>query len=912
MGWYDVLADGRGKLAFRLLIEGLPYEFVTDTDMERAVVTTTAGRVRGLLSESLVGGEQVHPGKAELEQDVVNVEIVDRFDGETPTTATQVLAFRPSVVTMLTADAVVAATSLSVASTVGLLAGDYVYIGTETMRVSTVVDLDTITVTRGIFGSTAQAHFIGNGDTRANPVVTNRPVFLEGRRASLFAYGDGDSPTGDGGALIWKGVLQADARLGGDGTTWQLQIAGLSALFEADIGGDITKPKGPRGIYYPASDPLVVRFAQGASATRDSASGTYVTRFISGFFETQEEFCAALNVELAAGVATAFTADASHAITAIPGEDGEHWYLEFLAGAVTPRWLHLQTSSSVDLVFRSDGPNYEIGSSVADGIPPVTASMRCTLRPLGRVELAPMGKGLVPRGSLFGRADGQHDYANAANAPDGRMYVDGSISTLPVPGSVRVEHAEYGSIGDVSGSLRYTSVDTTDRWIQGRYVIITSGQGPEFLQFTWTPTRLPILRFVATFASDGSLYDFIDNVTTNATAFSNDGSTPFILPTDIEDWSDAVAQATRGIRLATNRTFAGSEATSLLEMLTHEWRLIGVYPIVGSDGRIGVRALESFASTDTPSLYLTATNTLADGQDPSWERNADGQFNTRRTLTGWNPRDNEHKGAPIVVRDIGAYSLRKATREIEVAPRSFYAEGDESDPELVAEFVELSWPVLGFYGSDYAVIEIECPLIAWESTLGSIVNLSHHYLPDWNAGTRGIAGHNGLVIGRRWDLGAGRIVLRILVLGEPVAGYTPTLHIASKVSGTDGTVGPFTFVYEKDDPENAASYYTVGDTELTRWTSGTGARVMISEWDDTTPTTAVGTIIAFDPGLLRVTVLFDAVFAGLGASTHVLRFGTGTSLTSAWQGAYAFIADDTSKLNLGALGSGRNANVFGA
>ncbi|MCC7539223.1 MAG: hypothetical protein IT379_23575 [Deltaproteobacteria bacterium] len=907
MAWYDtILGDGLGQLYFRLAIEGLPYEFVTHTEMERAVSGTTAGRVRGLLAESLVGGERVHPGTAELEQDVVNVEIVDKFDGDTPTTATQVLAYRPSVVTLLTADATESATSLTVASTTGFVTGSYVYVGTETMRVTSVGSATVLNVTRGIFGSTAQRHYIGNGDTRANPHVTNRPVFLEGRRARLVSYGDGDSLTGGGAAQIWRGVLQADARLGDNGTTWQLQIAGIGALLEQDIGGDLTRPKGPRGIYYPASDPLRIEVTLAASTSQNSGHGLYSTQtvFLSGFFETQEAFCIALNVKLATLSLSA--GGTGGTLRAIPGEEYGHWYLEYKAATTNARWAYIRTYSSIDLQIDSLGT---ILGGDANGLPDVTASNSYKIFPLGLgADLLDPGMGGVPRGSL-GRPSGTAtDTANAANAPDGRIYVDGSLTGLPVPASVRVEHFQPGSVGEVSGQLQYTVANTADRYIEGFYITGFGTRGV-FTPFTWTPGRLPKLRFVATYSNGGTLDDFIDNLVANAPLFSNDGSVPFLLADDIEDWSSAVGVATRGIRVARNRIYAGSEATSLLELLTHEFRLIGVYPVIGSDGRLGVRALESFAATDRPSLYLNASNTLVDGQEPAWERGALGQFNTVRTLTGWSPRANEHEGSPIVTRDIGAQSLRKATRELEVAPRSAYADGNEDSPDLVAQYVELAWPVLGFFGSDYAVIDIECPLIAWETTLGSIVVLTHHNLPNWNAGTRGLQS-SGLVIGRQWDLGAGRIVLRILVLGEPVGGYTPTLTIASKAAGTDATVGPFTFNYSLDDPEGAASYYQSGDTEGDRWAPTMGARVMISQWDVASPTTRIGTIVGFNAFSKTVMVLFDSAFPGLGASSWVLRFASGPSLGQTFQSFYAFIADATARLDLGGLGP-QNANVFG-
>jgi hypothetical protein len=76
--WAQVKATGRGKLAFRLFIEGFRTQFVTDSEMQILTDDPTA-RIRavGLQRQGIVIEESVHIPEADLEQGSVSLTIVD-------------------------------------------------------------------------------------------------------------------------------------------------------------------------------------------------------------------------------------------------------------------------------------------------------------------------------------------------------------------------------------------------------------------------------------------------------------------------------------------------------------------------------------------------------------------------------------------------------------------------------------------------------------------------------------------------------------------------------------------------------------------------------------------------------------------------------------------------------------------
>ncbi len=900
MSWARVLATGCGKTSYRLQIEGLGYEFVTDAALERVGSGATTWRIHGLKREALVGGESADPAHAELEQQTLNIRIVDVDAGVSASVKPSLaLAYRPSITTWLTAELSASGTAITVESTSGLANGDIIHIGTEAILIGTVASSTSLTgCTRGRWNSIAQKHVIGDGETRANPQVTNRPLCIEGRRAWLFAYGESDLTTDVGygagaGTQVWIGVCQTDARLVGNLTEWEIQVAGIWAITEQALGGEIGRPMRPRGVYYSAEAPLRYSIYQHSSATKPTFATAGTVEYLTGFFETQQDFCDAFN----AAIAGKFSG--GNSLTALDAGDGAHWYLQYSTGtAGNERWAYINVNSPIDALFRSDIAEGPDGAHPV-GLPTVAASSSYSLFPLATTHYMDPptlpAAGQVPRGSYTGAGAAPtlfRDPTAVTTAPATRVYLDDDVGDIQASSGDSQFTAFDRSGNTIDGIVHYTGVDTTDNYVSLSDGVLVAGVAPA-QQFVWSgPDQLPEFKFVHSFTQGDDLADFRDTIVNGAADNGNSGTWPFITVNDLADWSAEVEAAARGKRAATDRSFSGSETASIRELLTAEFRLLGVFPSVESDGRVGVARLRSPAATEATEGTVGASSVLVSRSAPTWERNALGSVNTVIYLSGWNPRTNEHEGPTITVRDVGACSLRKATRALEVEPRS-------SGFSDLADFIALAQPVLGVFGRDYAVITCEAPLTAWTYTIGTLVSFTYANLPDWNTGTRGITSTAALVIGRQWNLDKGFVTLTLLVGAQLVAGYTPTLTISSKVSGSDGTTGPFVFNIDTADPLGTEEYYDAADTTWTRhWP--TSARVAVTEWDDASPTIAIGTMSAITS--TTCTITFDAVFAGLGASLWICRyapFDTASLLSS--QAAYCAVADAGALIDFASL-----------
>lgn len=133
MSWTNIKSTGRGGLEFRLVIEGWPYQFVSQRDMEQTIAD---GRIRmaGLDRAGIVLEEQAKPHLAETEGRAITFRIVDRQNDDAATKAFFTL---PTTTTWLSADITTASSSIT---TVGTLVGFTVYhIGTEAIKTDIII-----------------------------------------------------------------------------------------------------------------------------------------------------------------------------------------------------------------------------------------------------------------------------------------------------------------------------------------------------------------------------------------------------------------------------------------------------------------------------------------------------------------------------------------------------------------------------------------------------------------------------------------------------------------------------------------------------------------------------------------------------------------------------------------------------
>ena len=183
MTLYDDLAQ-RAKhidLILGLVVDGAPYVFV-----ERPIPSTFA-----ILTDraQVVAVKTVKEGESRLDLEIrrevsatVDFDLIGNEDGSLD----QILSVNRRRAAWITADAAVGATTLTLTSTAGMVAGDTIYVGAESVRVGVVASATSLTgCTRGYLGTTAVPLFGDASD--GDPVYRYVPSW-EGRRAWLYAW----------------------------------------------------------------------------------------------------------------------------------------------------------------------------------------------------------------------------------------------------------------------------------------------------------------------------------------------------------------------------------------------------------------------------------------------------------------------------------------------------------------------------------------------------------------------------------------------------------------------------------------------------------------------------------------------------------------------------------------------------
>ncbi|MCR4256783.1 MAG: hypothetical protein NUW08_03705, partial [Candidatus Uhrbacteria bacterium] len=349
MTWARVVETGSGAIAFRLMILGHPYEFVSDAAL---VGETTHGRWRlgGLRASSIMWSESLDPAQCKLSARGFTAEIVE--DGAHRTGDS--FAQQPSGVYYL-ASSMTVGTSTMVLSDAGPADGSVLYVGSECVLVTAGGTTTSLTVTRAYRDTLATAHIVDTTTGITRPEVTSSRPSIEGTVAKLYAYGDGE--TGDG-TLVWRGIVATAPKLRGL-TTWEIGLDSVASILEQPLSADLQDPVTLRGIMYnEASGPsFQVIMTTTASEFGDIEDFATITVPESSY-ETQDDFIQYVNTEIRAQTsAWAFplnaTSGAAPTLSAVAAAGS--WGLVYTTTAADPRFVlvHSSTSAipSVDPLF---------------------------------------------------------------------------------------------------------------------------------------------------------------------------------------------------------------------------------------------------------------------------------------------------------------------------------------------------------------------------------------------------------------------------------------------------------------------------------------------------------------------------------------------------------------------------------
>ena len=847
------------RTAYRLTVEGWGVEAVTDRDMEDGTPADGVTRHVGLHRSGLSIEESVDLARAEAEGSSFTATITDE---QWTDLWTLHCAHQPQVRTWLTGD--INATSdpvnIAVDNAAGFIVGDYIHIGTECMKVTAkplseggpVIQL---TVSRARRGTIKQAHYTDDGEELTRPVVTHTyPMSLEGRRARLYEYRLDEHALDGEGELLWRGILSTDASMNEDGTEWSFTVDSLYRLLDQDVGGDTEGAFSLRGYYYSGIKPLDISIAR---RTGSAAINAEEARwFVSGHFPTTADLVAEINASRPASVDT--WTDAHVAGTCRATEVGDGWGIVFRTNGTETEHLffivHEHSNPAGQNTARA--PDYPPSSYVAATY-------------LAEFEDGPM---IAPRGVWGPHRGGVLVEVDDDNHPY-TIYPD-SLVLLNEGDSLVLEDAEGEA--QIYG---VTTEDDTNR----RYLLNGRVRDEPF----FTPETAPRFKRMATYAI-GNLEDFRAALVAMSPADANRGAAPFVTSEDTGSW---VANVERGAAIAgplARRRFVVAQAVNLKELIAADCMILGTFPRLQSDAKIGMGYLE-LPSTSTPIVFsLDDSNILVDEQPPSWERNAIyGSINTVNFLTGYDPAEDEHMGPTYRVRDVTSLSIDKSSKGLSVEPGS-----SDNAPFTARNVVDAFRRVLGVFGRPYSVVTVQVPYTLRPlAYIGVVCDITSARLPNVVTGGRGVTSVKGLVISRQWDLDTSRGTLQVLVSDSQLVGYTPSLSIDSNTpKGGD----EYAFTIGVDDPDGIADMVPSGYSLPGLFPVGT--RVELMEWDSSTQTPQVGTVTVVSS--TQVQIMFDSSPTLTG--TRYLRYAAADEITvDGVQTDWAYMANASSIVEFG-------------
>lgn len=874
MTWAYVKETGNGDVALRFVIEGLDREFVTDEYLAGA---GSDGRVRctGFLGNSFMFSE-----KCDLTNHFLDCEGFTAQIADVEETGTLTFGAMPTGTTYLAAALSTASASMTVLNTAPFTAGDYIHVATECMSIVTVVDATTLTVGRGKRDTTTQAHYTNDGENLRSPEVTNAPVSIEGRRVYVYAYGNGE--TGDG-TLIYRGVCATDARLS-NSTTWEITVDPISSLFDQQIGLDLDEPVSPRGILYQPGSDLGVHITM-HTGTAPSSSPAYMATFslaaelgtsdyLGGvFFETQEEFCDALNGLIVSKTAlfgspyslTSGSTANEPTLKAVPdGTTG--WHLEYKTGT-TQKWCSVNYWSPIDCNTQATFSATPNAALTRDG-EAQTVVAASTTYVVPRVTGDIPGAGTVPRGffngNFYSTSDGHG--GTRIGATSNIIPLGGSIVPSVSSALAKVQWPECGSYPEEEVEMEVVSIDGTYRFVQLRSI----GDSVGLTSHPWTSVCKPSIRF-SRILTHGNIWDFLAAIMSDAPDGGNIGRVPFIISD--EDVAASVSQTTidslaSRSPIMSSRTYGQFKPMKLREVIEPEILLLGAVMSTDSNGRIVFRKLQASAATEASNGAITSHEQL---DFPPWERNSFGSVNTVVLKTGWDPREDSYNGRTFIVRDVGSLGRNKTARKLEIEPKSFI-DGDDAmitDSDVTA----LTAPIVGLLGYPYDTVTVKVPLTCFDLFVGDNVTLTSAQVPN-SIGSRGINA-GGIVIGRKWSPYEGTGEVTLLVSLQNIAGYAPTWRVTAS-SGSN----PYTLtVAASGQPDG---YATIADMR-------NGDMIQVAAIDTTSPTVRTSTVAVSNVNVGAET--FQVTLSGaLPAGTLNVDYQSATAPVQVSQQVYAFQA----------------------
>jgi hypothetical protein len=901
--WDDIIARGHGTADFRLRIEGVPESFVTEgMALGNEPGTFPHVRVPGLRRESLGFSESVYIAGAEHEVNINSVQI-DDSSGAYRGRATRLFSTIARVIDQLTATLPHADVIANVRDS-SLLDNVLGYMGTETINFDQPASATTSDITRGLYSSTAQTHHVTAGATASLSPIYDHPPGFVGRRTWLYAHGPGESGLSDAGTIVWRGVISKEPSER-DGV-WSLPMDSRTSLLDGPVAGGVGELR-LRGIYYPGRAPFWLRLERHTGANRTDAVSDGLTIFISGFYETQAEFLAAIEAAL---LANATFVSWAVTVTCEETPSDRQWDLYFRSHATVPRWVTITGGSSVDgyfsgglyprdqllvslsadLTYASGGSTWGVHPTLSTSLTAVVADTsyraeRQIVLDDAAAEFGIAGSDLrtVPRRNrvsfLGAPMLALHDL-DAADAayPMGLLHFV-SIGSLTVQDALYV--TPFGAEEEERQTLDILSLNVATNVViayqEGDITVPPLAVGAGSSQ----PGIVGAVKYTR-----GDLAAMVEDLITRAPDVCNTGLGPWVTGDDLKDWSDPVEEASGGAPWLLERDYVFAKSQRTIEVLTEEWKLYGLIPYLNDDGKLDVRPMTF--DTREPDHEIDDVVHIVDDGFGSTSGDDDGLVTVVHYFTGYDPIEDKHVGDDFRVRNLGAIARVHSERALEVRPKSNAVGADMGYPEAYARGLTIT-EIFGARRTK--TVEIEVTIALFHAKLGDAVLLTIAQLPadgtrgQWTSGG-GLTARTGYLVSRAWDLGTGRGTFRILLHELNIAGYAPSGKVDSASGAGTAWVLSLDAGHYSGTGSDAA-FFSIGDS------------IRIREWDASSPVTREGVVTAVDTALETVSVTLSSAWAGFGAATrYTLSWDSSddADTTQAQLDGGAFVAGPTGRI----------------
>lgn len=926
-----VATQGRGKPAYRLMVEGWPEMFRSDSRITASTILDGRTILSGLTVGGLEISERLILSEARTEPSGMRFRIRPSYgtrntDGSFDDPITESLSQYPDPVAQLEASLDEDDTTIDLVGGGALTSDVHYHIGTEVILVT-----GETTIERTKWDTQPQTHRTNVRDESKAVFIFTRPPTMEGRRFVLYRYepdSAGEDLTGAGTA-IWRGVVSRQPRLDADGLTWIIDGLPITHVLKQTVSSGPEETR-VTSIYHHRMAPFSFRMYYDGEWS-DSIIHTTGAHTEEGLID---EVNTKLSAERVASGADASIDSITLELDSVTGS----WRIHIDTGTVAADFKMLCGSVNCGFMYTSfkliedftdindldvirDGQDIErvpLGDDL-DYFIPLTFSDRFFRVPVSQIytyashagggHVSPLGDptpllaGFRIAGITFfpGYFD-QHFQDPTSSSPTNRLHINDDFSTV-----------EAVHIPGTGGSSDNSTNNDTDYFYEvggsGTATIDTGGStGTAFLinlePFTTLPGRIapnfagwvtadtPIIPTVL-YAPSGTVVDFFDAVISQAVN-ANDGDTPWVTAHDTDgfQFSDLITFVPEN----TERRYQFARQKSLEEILSPELLFVGHCMRLDSSGKLAIFALPGFTETEVvaDSHEITGAHIVTPaggyGAWPTVEPQRDGTVNTILVQQRYNPTEDEWTDVPVTYRDPNAIARNKTRgkQQLEIKLYSTYT-GGEIDEESMRDALSR---IVSLLSRDYIVLQVPVTFEKFDVLCGDVVTFTWPKLPNGSGG-RGFDERRAMVVERRWPLdpqAGAHGWLTLWTSARPLYGYAPAAVITAQ-SNTVSNKWALTCSVANTTNVNIS---TNGDGEcLEHFVDGD--YIAIVERDDTTPTVVTGRISGTPNAAAGTcTVNLDGVWVP-GVLTWSLEFQQGSNQQTG-QTKFAYVADNNQRL----------------